>query len=234
MSDTPETIYVGIPTYDEWIHINCMMGVLHASGKRHLKLQSIGSSALPFAFNQLWVGGITSGADYFAMIHADVGPESLWADTLIEELEKHDADIMSAVIPIKDMSNVYSTAMCWLGEAAHYRLTIPHYMELPDTFDTADMREVTGEDGFMCANTGLWVCRLDRPWIKEVHFEFLTGIDWSGEKPRCTFIPEDWQLSQMLHRKGAKVMCTKKVRTTHSGSHTWQSCPAVVEAEATA
>lgn len=217
------SVFLGIPTYDEWVHTNCMLGVIHATQKHNLQMRIIGSSALPFAFNQLWAAGATSGCDYFAMCHADVGPDSMWVDTLIQELEETEADIMSAVIPIKDASNVYSVAMCHENRPAHYRLTYEHLQQLPETFDTYDLRHVTGQDGWMCANTGLWVCRLDRDWIRSVHFEFITSIDWSGEKPRCHFIPEDWRLSQMLHALGKKVVCTKKVRCTHAGQHNWVS-----------
>jgi hypothetical protein len=217
------TVFLGIPTYDEWVHTNTMMGVIHASKKHHLQMQVIGSSVTPFAFNQLWCTGVLSGAEYFAMCHADVGPDAYWIDTLIEELENTNADIMAAMIPIKDAARVYSVAMCHDNEPAHYRLTVEHAKNLPDTFFTEDMHRVTGEDGLLCANTGLWVCRLDRPWTRQVDFAFDTSIDWSREKPRCHLIPEDWRLSQILHRGGYKVACTKKVKCTDAGQHTWVS-----------
>ena len=223
---TQDRVFVGIPTYDEWMHCNTAVGLIHAGKRYSLMIKIVGSSALPFAFNQLWCSGVLSGSKYFAMIHADVGPDAYWVDTLVDELEKHDADIMSAVIPIKDHSNCYSVAMCHDGQAAHYRLTADDIVKLPETFSTDDMREVTGQDGWMCANTGLWVCRMDRPWVRFPGFQFITGIDWEQEKPVCNFIPEDWDLSQVLHRGGYKVMCTSKVRCTHAGNHVWISRPA--------
>src|SRR5438034_6910050 len=52
---------------------------------------------------------------WFAMLHSDVIPEAFWLDKLIAEAEKHQADMMSAVVPIKTDQGLTSTAICRPG-----------------------------------------------------------------------------------------------------------------------
>ena len=44
--------------------------------------------------------------DLFAMLHSDVVPETGWLDLLIDEMEKHDASLISAVVPLKDKRGI--------------------------------------------------------------------------------------------------------------------------------
>ena len=221
-----QRIFLGIPTYDNTVHTSCMMGVLNASKTRVMQVACNGSSLLPHGFNILWAMGNGSKSDYFAMCHADIGPDAGWLDTLIDELEATEADVLSAIVPIKSGENVYSTSLCHRGCESHYRLHVNDLAKLPETFGTKELQEVSGEDGELCVNTGLWVCRLGQVWNKQVQFQMHTSIVWDEEgKAYCSIIPEDWDFSQQLHALGLKVMATRKVRVMHSGCTTWQSYP---------
>src|SRR5689334_17640784 len=49
--------------------------------------------------------------DWFAMLHDDIEPPPFWVDILIDEAERYGADVVSAVVPIKDDSGATSTAI---------------------------------------------------------------------------------------------------------------------------
>ena len=176
------------------------------------------STLLPFAFNQAWCGALNYrdtgvGLKYFAMIHDDIEPAPFWLDTLIDELESHDADVMSAVVPIKSEHGLTSTAVdtgdIWLPR----RLTMAEAMELPETFGAEDV------GGPLLLNTGLWVADITKPWVEEVCFDFLNRIrrTTTGERvAEC--VPEDWLNSRRLNELGCKLMATRKVHLVHNGS----------------
>lgn len=188
------------------------------------------STLLPFAFNQAWVGALNYrdtgvGIKYFAMIHDDVEPEAWWLDTLIDELEAHQADVVSAVIPIKSHHGNTSTAIdtgdIWLPR----RLTMHEVMQLPETFGPEEA------GGPLLLNTGLWVADITKPWADEVCFDFLNRIrvTSSGERvAEC--VPEDWLNSHRLNELGCKLMATRKVKLNHVGNseypndRAWGSC----------
>ena len=176
------------------------------------------STLLPFAFNQAWVAVLNARDQgiplrYFAMIHDDIAPEPLWLDTLIGELESHDAEVAAAIVPIKDDKGLTSTAVytgdIWMPR----RLTMTEAMELPETFTQADV------EGPLLLNTGLWVCDLESAWVDEVCFDFLNRIRRmpTGERvAEC--VPEDWLNSHRLNEAGAKLCATRKVKLKHEGA----------------
>lgn len=228
-------VFLGIPTYDNQMHIYAARGLMQASRKHSAQVAFMGSSLLGYGFNNLWAGACESDCDYFAMLHADIGPqERFWLDILIEELERTEADILSAVVPIKSDERIYSVALGHPDCEVHYRLHVDHLVQLPQTFGGEDLREVTGQEGVLCINTGLFVARLGQEWQKHVHFEIKSSIYWksclcaipSHSKPRSTVIPEDWNFSYQAAQLGLKVLATTIVPVHHAGTQIWDSRPA--------
>jgi len=221
-----DKVFLAVPTYDGQVAIQAVTGIVHAS-RRPAAVACHQSSLLAHGFNMLWCAALESQANIWAMLHADIGPDYYWVDTLLEELDQHGADMMSAVVPIKNDMEQYSVAIAQDQCAAKYRLTHEHYLQLPETFGADELRAVSGQEGVLCANTGCWVCRLDRPWVRQVYFEIVSRIDWAvPDKPRPLVISEDWGFSMQLARLGAKVMCTKKVGLSHWGQRGWITpCP---------
>jgi hypothetical protein len=66
-----------------------------------------------------------------------------------------------------------------INSPAEYRLTLEDWRQLPETFDSEDLRRVTSREGEMVVNTGLWICRLHQPWNKQINFEIRNGISWT-------------------------------------------------------
>jgi GT2 family glycosyltransferase len=216
-----ESVFVAVPTYDNKPHMKSVIGAYNASATRQCKVALYGSSLLANGFNKLWLQAVKSGCDIWAMCHADVGPEPGWVDKLLDIADMHGAGICSAAIRIKTDDEWYSIAMAEPGCTAHYVLKQQDIDRLPVTFGTEDVQSLTGKGGCLCANTGLWVCRLSEPWVRQVSFCVRTWIDWDNETALC--IPEDWDLSQQLHRLGVKVVCTTAVDVVHYGEGEWRS-----------
>ncbi len=171
------------------------------------------SSLLCRGFNQLWSTALNLAPDYFAMIHADVTPEPKWLDILLGELKRLDADVVSAVIPIKSKEGMTSTAVAGDDPWSPRRLSLTEVHDLPETFGAEDV------GGPLLLNTGLWVCDFSKPWVREVGFGMQDRIwrDSDGQfSPQC--VSEDWDFSHQLHAHNCRLFATRTVRVHHLGS----------------
>src|SRR5690349_4749240 len=70
------------------------------------------SSLLASACNNLWCKALNNrvkdNLKWFVLLHADIVPEEWFVVKLIALAEQHDADVMSAVVPIKEPTGVTS------------------------------------------------------------------------------------------------------------------------------
>lgn len=194
-----------------------------------------GGSALANTFNRLWSEGLGMylryGVTHFAMLHADVRPDEGWLQTLMEELERTGADVISAVSAIKDSHGVTSTGLGNPDDPWSYkRLTLSELAAFPQTFDATDLGH---PDDVLLVNTGCWLADLRRPWwLKqkpngELLFCFTQQdrILYFPEREKhlfeIEFLPEDWWFSRLCHQVGAKVKATRKVNCIHYGRNLW-------------
>ena len=181
-----------------------------------------GGSLLANTFNQAWVHALNlqeSGTPitHFAMLHDDVSPDDGWLDILLDDLQKNSADVVSAVIPIKDPFGTTSTAIDDPADVFNVerRLTMAEVFELPPVFTSNDC-------GYpyraLLVNTGCWVCDFTKPWRFEITFTIRDRIR-KNEKGKwvAEVAPEDWNFSRQLHSAGAKVMATRNVKLSHWG-----------------
>ena len=177
-------------------------------------------SLLAANFNGLWCSALNlchRGQDvkYFAMLHDDIGPQDGWLDTLIEEMESKNLDVLGVVVPIKDIKGVTSTAIdgetTWRPKC---RLTIKEVMSLPDTFTSEDI------GGPLLNNTGCWVCKFDPEWARKVHFTINDRIVFnrSTDRYEAEVEPEDWYFSRLCHELNLKIGATRKIQVTHRGA----------------
>jgi hypothetical protein len=171
------------------------------------------TSLLPYTFNLLWTGAINGSRkfDYFAMLHDDITPQAGWLDVLLEELIANDADLVSAVVPIKDERGLTSTAVDSNPDQWNpRRLTMREVCRLPDTFGSEHV------GGPILLNTGCWVVRLGRTWTEQVRFRQQDEIRKNADGVfEAHTIPEDWDFSRQLHSHGAKILATRKVKLHH-------------------
>lgn len=236
MSDaslTPNTVVLGLPTYQGPAGMWLPTQVPPSRRFRVLSAEAQGS-LLTQAFNNCWVAAlnlrVSHAVRYFAMCHADVLPPPCFVDSLVDELEARDFDILSCVVPIKDERGLTSTAIDDPADPFDplFRLTMREVMGLPETFTAADV----GYPGnALLVNTGCWVCRFTEPWAEEVCFTVRDRVRKDPEKSEwvADVEPEDWGFSRWAHARGLKVAATRKLAIKHYGNfgfgngHAWGS-----------
>jgi hypothetical protein len=219
----PARVYLALPNYGEFhallLH-PLLQPVRHDSGTA-VNLYPVGSSALTFNFNLKWTEALnrreTDGITHFAMLHADVSPAVGWIDTLLDELRQHNASVVSAVIPLKDLRGVTSTAIGKEVDSIHVekRLTVRQARRLPKTFTAADC----GYPNLpLLINTGCWIADIRQPWADNFPgFDIINGIVFDKGEYSARFYPEDWFFGNWLFKNGVKTMATTAVPLSHVG-----------------
>jgi hypothetical protein len=176
-------------------------------------------SLLAANFNGLWCSMLNrlhngESVQYFAMLHDDIGPADFWLDDLIEELEAKQLDVLSVVVPIKDMKGLTSTAIDGDGTwRPKCRLTMHEVLGLPETFTSEDV------GGPLLLNTGCWVAKVNAEWARNVHFTINDRIVFNTAMDRYEnqVEPEDWFFSRLLHEQNLKIGATRKIKVSHRG-----------------
>lgn len=179
-------------------------------------------SLLTYTFNLLWAGFLSKRAElgltHFAMIHDDIVPEPCWLDKLLHEMELSGADLVSAVVPIKDGRGLTSTALETDDVWNPRRLTMREMYDGTAVFGsnkhplTVTSDELPG----LLVNTGLWVCDLSNPFFERLHFtqKDLVQKNASGGFDVLT-APEDWNFSRDVKDAGGCIAATLAVNLYH-------------------
>ena len=183
------------------------------------------------AFNKLWADALNGYADgqfdAYALIHGDIEAEIGWLDIELEEMDRLGADVVSAVVPIKDARGRTS---CGIGNLRNRWLerrcfTMTEIMEFPETFSAADAG-CPGEP--FLVNDGCMVCDLRNPRFHEVddhgvarvHFGFPADVACGPDgRWRSRRESEDWFFSRCCHEQGLKVYATRRVKILHHGDY---------------
>lgn len=212
-------IYLGIPTYNRLVEAKAFESIFFAGkqGVAHYKCESL--SLLAYSFNRLYCYALnmrkSHGITHFLLLHADIVPvdPQTWVNTLKEEMLAHDADILSAVVPLKGPTGVTSTAIdkaCEENPWAVRRYTMKEVMELPETFT----------DPALLVNSGCMLIDITKDWADKLYF---TINDKITQKPDGTFMAhvesEDWGFSRQARKLGAKLYATRKIELSHVGSN---------------
>jgi len=217
------TIYCGVPTYDTQATFHTVQACHFPDGTKAMP-DSVNSSLLCKTFNELWARALTGrrlhGFTHFIMCHADVVPEPRFKSKLLEEIERLGADMVSAVVPIKDHRGLTSTAID-LGETRRRRLTMTEVYALPETFNFADVNRAfyMPEARGLLLNTGCWIADLRKPWVEKMFFRQQDWIEYDAHENSATIqtIPEDWDWSRRLNDLGCSLYATRKVMLQHRG-----------------
>lgn len=229
------TVYLAVP--GKRICWGTVTGVVNSTSE-HVAIPQNGGYGFSGVedFNILWTdahnlyeeGRIT----HFAMLHGDITPDPAqrWLDILLEEMDSHNASLVSTFSPIKDPRGLTSSGICDLDDPwrPYRRFTIGDIFKLPETFDNT---AAGYPDRPLLHNTGLWVCDLRRPVFRaaaergelDLYFRFPTravrGADGKWMHQRES---EDWLFSRELWQRGVRdTFITRKTRLQHHGEHTW-------------
>ena len=231
-----QVVFIGCPAHStqlEWDTATAIMA--NPSQDPHLKTLIVfqSGSLLAGNFNQLWAMALNNQKQHkikwFAMLHADVAPEKYWLDKMIAIAEKHDADLLSAVVPFKDKSGLTSTALSSDDPyLVRSRLTLAQVQKLPATFDAGDVCKLFEIHELplpmLLVNTGCMLLRLDRSWSPQVYFTINDQLRQNNEgKYYSATEPEDWFISRLVHGFGGKVMATREVKAQHIGMYRYDN-----------
>lgn len=181
-------------------------------------------SLLAANFNQLWCLALNlvhrgEKIDYFAMLHDDITPEPYWLDKLIDELEAKQLDMLSVVVPIKDIRGMTSTGLCREPDDQLYhwapwaKLSMHDVHQLPETFTAEDAGRP------LLLNTGCWVIKWNQDVCRRLHFEINDQIRFNTQLGQYQSFtePEDWNFSRQCHELGLRIGATRKIRVEHRG-----------------
>lgn len=176
-----------------------------------------GNSLLADAFNVHWKTALNmqlagQNVTRFAMLHDDVIPEDFWLEKLLAELDRTGADLVAAVVPIKDGRGLSSTALDDPEDPweVYRRLTMYEVHQLPETFDASDCAWLFKGNALfprnLLVNTGCWVCDFTRLWRFKVHFQIHSRIAFVLGKEFETksggIVPSGRIISNDLYREG--------------------------------
>lgn len=211
-----------------------------ASRERAMLQKVQQTSLLASGCNSLWCDALNARAKdnlkWFVLLHADIAPEMWFIDKMIDIAETHDADVLSAVVPIKDHSGVTSTAIS--GPDDFRRLTRLTQKQInhpawPATFDIHMAKKAfehlpheycipalgLRDDNRLLVNTGCMLARLDRLWCSEAHFTINDRIEQAiGGNYYWQVEPEDWFFSRRVAELGGKVFATREIVLEHFGT----------------
>ncbi len=217
-------IFVALPTYDGRIHgglLSTLPTSVQGLTDTTLSIMTFSTSALCFGFNRLWCEALNHPEiTHFLMVHSDIFPmQQDFTRILVEEMEKHNADVMSVVMAIKTTDG--NTSTCLHRKQNNWdfnprRLTLQEMAKLPETFGEKELRQLYGLDGTLGINTGLMLVKLGG-WSKKHFFSMEDRIVERNGKYIAEFQPEDWRFSLKCKKWGLKVMATYKVRAVHVG-----------------
>jgi hypothetical protein len=229
-------IFLGCPSYDSRLDSVTARRLFADPSREHqVQTAEFSSSLLAQGCNALLAMALSGGYEWFSLLHADITPEPFWLDKLMAEAHGAGADMLSAVVPIKNLSGATSTAIP-LTAAKHgtrqfVRLMMAqvYHPDFPATFDVAAAADALQRLPDLLAvpdlprialwcNTGCFVCRLEPQWDwTKVCFRMDDGLERVGDQWREFNFPEDWHFSQAVADAGGRVMATKLIALAHRG-----------------
>jgi len=198
-------------------------------GKEITVVDSFVTSLLAHGFNRMFCNCLNRrkelGVDYFMMLHADVRPELGFAEKMLDVMRKHEADLLSVVIPFRDYSGLTSTALSYdacdnqLPKRHPRRITLKEVQKLPETFSLQDCLELEPEAKVLLLNSGLLLVNLNFTHVRKLHFEIRDWIEEDAQigELQARVFSEDWVFSLQAQTLGAKCYATTAVKVSHIG-----------------
>lgn len=214
-------VAVVCPTSDGWALRESSVASVLCSNNYSRSIFSRSSSLLPTNHNHLLCDALNArkeGVTHLAMLHNDVAPCQGWVDILMEEMNCHHLDVISAVVPLKNMKGLTSTGVGSPGN--HYavrRISMKELYELPETFIAQDVPFRQDEDCGLLVNTGCYLMKITEPWMEGLHFRQIDSLvfDIRSQEYKPQAISEDWDFSRQLLYRGARIGATRKVPLYH-------------------
>lgn len=217
------SIFLGMPTRpNRFAHNRASLAYAHASLSRkyQIVLGGANSSILPHCFNIIWKDVLNRRKEekftHWGLIHDDVCPDPGWLDIMLEEMNRVNADFISAVVPIKNCRGTTSTAIDNPKDQYNVRrLTLHEIFKKKPTFTHPRI----------LLNSGLFVMRMKPEfylyppvyWRQQDKLTPRVANPKEGEEYEYDpeTISEDWDFTRQLKARGARVFATRAVPLFH-------------------
>lgn len=215
-------VWLGIPSYDGRLHEGILNAVYAASAGFNLaNIQIQYGSWITRNFNACLAAALNhraKGITHFCLLHEDIHiHDRQWLEKMLGLMQKTGADVLSAVVPIKNEQGLTSTALDEpVGDFdPHWRVRRLTLDEVHKNFEPTFTHEK------LLLNTGLMLIDLSKPWIEELHFEFEDKIIKIGDQFVEVGVPEDWKFSRDAREMGASLWATREIIVEHLGGGRW-------------
>lgn len=219
-------IFLGLPLGSRQCDIGAAMSWCAMCSRRPDRYDiKLSRGMLGYTFNNLWKDALNLRADgctHFAMIHSDVEADDWWLDTLWDIIHERNADMVSAVISLKDGEQNTSTGIQAREGGQIRKLNFKEVWKLPETFSARDV-DPTG-NSVLALNTGLWIADIHKPWVdekvgNELVFSWTSrgGIRYVNGEYESWVHSEDYIVTPELGRRGCVMLATKAVTPGHWG-----------------
>lgn len=222
--------FIGCPTHNGELRGEIVTAILDAAMGNRMAFAHSKYSKLTQNFNFLICDALNLGKfTHFCMIHGDIVPAQGWLKTLHKEMEETGADVISAVVPIKNPKGITSTGLC-KEETTPLLLRRLTLKECLDPAKLANLGLSTSPSGksftgdYIILNTGLMLIDLRKDWIKQITFRVTDQIIVQPDGTRKAFGgSEDWLFSLDARKLGAKLWATTAVKLNHVGGATFSN-----------
>lgn len=210
-------LLVGLPTYDGRRHNGLALWNMGRRLPNAVPLDG-GGSLLAKVFNEILCDALQrrdrSEATHFLLMHDDIVPvETDWFGSMWKEFRRVDAEMMAAVVPIKDGRGLTSTGLETENNVVR-RLTLKE----------CDKRGPTFTDSNLLLNSGLLLFDLRCDWVNSCYFHIDDKIHWHAGKPYAQCMSEDWNFTRMARAAGAeRIYATTAVKLVHMGRQPFPS-----------
>lgn len=169
------------------------------------------SSVISHTCNELYANALTLrrklGATHFAMLHSDVCPDRAdWLDVLADVMHEQNADLVSAVVPVRNNSGLTSTMEenpddGWRPKG----LSLKEVYSRPPSFSSPGL----------LVNTGMMLLKL-RDWCTKLVFRECNAIpEMPDGSYQARIINEDHELSRQVRGFGGHIVATRAVPLYH-------------------
>ncbi len=218
-----------IPTYLYQCHSGLLGSMAQITKNHQVQYSTVDSSAQCVVMNAVLIQALEAyeqdKLDWLLIWHSDIVPEPWFLDKMLDIAEEKKADLLAAVVPIKDEKGLTSTALDEpVGEVPQEwrvrRLTMSEVLGKEPV--NGQKLEKTFTLPNLLLNTGLLLIRMSAPFVDKIRFHFDDQIIRVNGRRRAVVMPEDWNFSRDARKLGCtSIWATTEVRLEHKGQATY-------------